>query len=196
MSNYDQLHRQCRTLENLFDTKLTSYSQLIHTLSRPGADIEASGSAARWKDLELELDDIASKVRLFLTLAERFCADTQALLISQLEEIIDQLEKLATSPDLMSPSMLRAIQRHGELYQDDMRELKRAKVPRAFYLNPFSTDGVIFTSRQTSNKRWIKRPCFQEYGMTLSTRVSLFQSSSLTHYSQCLQILCRGFTAG
>jgi Golgi SNAP receptor complex protein 1 len=62
MSTYDQLHRQCRTLENLFDAKLTSYSQLVHTLSRPGSDVEASASAERWKDLEAELDDLAVKV--------------------------------------------------------------------------------------------------------------------------------------
>lgn len=64
MSNYDQLHRQCRTLESLFDSKLSSYSQVVHTLSRPGFDVEASGSAERWKDLEAELDDLAAKVCL------------------------------------------------------------------------------------------------------------------------------------
>ena len=68
MSNYDQLHRQCRTLENLFDSKLTSYSQIVNTLSRPGSDVEASGSAERWKDLEAELDDLALKVCLLLAL--------------------------------------------------------------------------------------------------------------------------------
>jgi hypothetical protein len=62
MSNYDQLHRQCRTLENLFDSKLTSYSQLASSISRPGRDIESSGSSERWKDLELELDDLSVKV--------------------------------------------------------------------------------------------------------------------------------------
>lgn len=61
MSNYDQLHRQCRTLENLFDTKLTSYSQLVSTISRQPDDVEASGSSERWKDLELELDDLLEK---------------------------------------------------------------------------------------------------------------------------------------
>jgi len=61
MSNYDQLHRQCRTLENLFDTKLTSYSQLVSNIPR-GQDIEASGSSERWRDLELELDDLSVKV--------------------------------------------------------------------------------------------------------------------------------------
>ncbi|KAJ3517876.1 hypothetical protein NLJ89_g227 [Agrocybe chaxingu] len=105
MSNYDQLHRQCRTLENLFDSKLTSYSQLAASISRPGQDIESSGSTERWKDLEVELDDLAAK----------------------LEEINEQLAVLASTPDLMSASMLRAIQRHRELHQDNMRELKRTK---------------------------------------------------------------------
>ncbi|CAA7264833.1 unnamed protein product [Cyclocybe aegerita] len=105
MSNYDQLHRQCRTLENLFDSKLTSYSQLAASISRPGQDIESSGSTERWKDLEVELDDLAAK----------------------LEEINEQLAVLAGTPDLMSASMLRAIQRHRELHQDNIRELKRTK---------------------------------------------------------------------
>ncbi|KAF9486581.1 v-SNARE protein [Pholiota conissans] len=105
MSNYDQLHRQCRTLENLFDSKLTSYSQLVATISRPNQDVEASGSSERWRDLELELDDLSAK----------------------LEEINDQLGDLAKNPDLMSNSMLRAVQRHRELQQDNMRELKRTK---------------------------------------------------------------------
>ncbi|KAF8910140.1 v-SNARE protein [Gymnopilus junonius] len=112
MSQYDQLHRQCRTLENLFDSKLTSYSQLAANISRPGQDVESSGSLERWKDLELELDDLLSK----------------------LEEINEQLGVLASKPELMSASMLRAIQRHRELYQDNMRELKRTKtnVKQAF----------------------------------------------------------------
>ena len=65
MSNYDQLHRQCRTLENLFDSKLSSYSQLASSISRSGQDIETFGSSERWKDLELELDDLSVKVRTF-----------------------------------------------------------------------------------------------------------------------------------
>lgn len=60
-SSYEQLHRQCRTLENLFDSKLTSYSQLISAVSRPNDDVEASGSRERWKDLEGELDDLLEK---------------------------------------------------------------------------------------------------------------------------------------
>lgn len=61
MSNYEQLHRQCRTLENIFDTKLTSYSQLVSTISRPTEDLEATGSSERWKDLEIELDELLEK---------------------------------------------------------------------------------------------------------------------------------------
>jgi golgi SNAP receptor complex member 1 len=63
MSTYEQLHRQCRTLESLFDSKLTSYSQLASAVARPVDDVEASGSRERWKDLELELEDLLEKVR-------------------------------------------------------------------------------------------------------------------------------------
>lgn len=62
MANYEQLHRQCRTLESLFDSKLTSYSQLVSALSRPNEDVEANGSSERWNDLELEVDDLLEKV--------------------------------------------------------------------------------------------------------------------------------------
>ncbi|KAJ3965631.1 snare region anchored in the vesicle membrane C-terminus-domain-containing protein [Lentinula raphanica] len=103
MSSYEQLHRQCRTLENLFDTKLTSYSQLVSTISRPSEDVEADGSRARWKDLEMEAEELLEK----------------------LEETNEQLAAL--DPELLSSSMLRAIQRHRELFQDNSRELKRTK---------------------------------------------------------------------
>ncbi|EFI28688.1 hypothetical protein CC1G_13714 [Coprinopsis cinerea okayama7 len=104
MSNYDQLHRQCRTLENLFDAKLTSYSQLASNLSRP-QDVEARGATERCKDLEVELDDLSTK----------------------LQEINDELGELAAKPELLSASMLRTIQRHRELHQDNVRELRRTK---------------------------------------------------------------------
>jgi len=104
MSSYDQLHRQCRTLENLFDAKLRSYSQVASNLSKPG-DIEATGATERWKDLEAEVDDLAE----------------------QLDKINDQLGELAAKPELLSASMLRAIQRHRELQQDNTRELRRTK---------------------------------------------------------------------
>ncbi|KAJ2931894.1 hypothetical protein H1R20_g5200, partial [Candolleomyces eurysporus] len=68
-------------------------------------DLEANGSSERWKDLELELDDLSTK----------------------LQEINDQLGELSSKPELLSTSMLRAIQRHRELHQDNVRELKRTK---------------------------------------------------------------------
>ncbi|KAF5368580.1 hypothetical protein D9758_002182 [Tetrapyrgos nigripes] len=105
MANYEQLHRQCRTLENLFDSKLTSYSQLVSTISRPNDDLEASGSRERWRDLQLEAEELLEK----------------------LEETNEQLAALANNPDTLSASMLRAIQRHRELFQDYSRELKRTK---------------------------------------------------------------------
>lgn len=62
MSNYDSLHRQCRTLESLFDSKLTAYSRLASTITRNTDDVEASGSGERWKDLENEVDELLQKV--------------------------------------------------------------------------------------------------------------------------------------
>ncbi|KZT72890.1 V-snare-domain-containing protein [Daedalea quercina L-15889] len=106
MATYDSLHRQCRTLESLFDTKLTSYSRLASTISRNQDDLEAGGSAERWRDLEAEVDELLEKLR----------------------EINDQLSKLAEDTDNPpSQSMLRAIQRHREVYQDYARELRRTK---------------------------------------------------------------------
>lgn len=62
MSTYDSLHRQCRTLESLFDTKLTSYSRLASSITRSQEDVEATGSSERWKDLEVEVDELLQKV--------------------------------------------------------------------------------------------------------------------------------------
>ncbi|KAG6873215.1 hypothetical protein C0995_001569 [Termitomyces sp. Mi166 len=105
MSDYEQLHRQCRTLENLFDTKLTSYSKLSASISRTHGDLEANGSGERWRDLEAELDDLLEKA-----------AETN-----------EGLATLSNDPELLSQSMLRAIQRHREVFQDNARELKRTK---------------------------------------------------------------------
>ncbi|PCH34201.1 V-snare-domain-containing protein [Wolfiporia cocos MD-104 SS10] len=106
MSTYDALHRQCRTLESLFDTKLTAYARLASAMTRSQDDLEAGDSAERWRDLEAEVDELLEK----------------------LHENNDQLSALAG--DAGSPpsqSMLRAIQRHREVYQDYARELRRTK---------------------------------------------------------------------
>jgi len=106
MATYDSLHRQCRTLESLFDAKLTSYSRLASTISNTNTDIEASGSAERWEDLQNEIDDLLEK----------------------LKETNDELQRLSQDPDhAPSQSMLRAIQRHRDVYQDYERELRRTK---------------------------------------------------------------------
>ncbi|EIW63982.1 V-snare-domain-containing protein [Trametes versicolor FP-101664 SS1] len=106
MANYDSLHRQCRTLESLFDTKLTAYARLASSITRGHDDVEASGSSERWRDLEHEVDELLEK----------------------LQEINDQLSALSSDAENPpSQSMLRAIQRHREVYLDYARELRRTK---------------------------------------------------------------------
>ncbi|KAI0800740.1 V-snare-domain-containing protein [Fomes fomentarius] len=106
MSTYDSLHRQCRTLEALFDTKLTAYARLASSITRNHEDLEAGGSGERWRDLEHEVDELLEK----------------------LQEINDQLSALSTDTENPpSQSMLRAIQRHREVYLDYARELRRTK---------------------------------------------------------------------
>ncbi|KAH9920233.1 V-snare-domain-containing protein [Epithele typhae] len=106
MATYDSLHRQCRTLEALFDTKLTAYARLASSITRNHDDLEASGSTERWKDLEMEVDELLEK----------------------LQEINDELSTLSNDTENPpSQSMLRAIQRHREVYLDYARELRRTK---------------------------------------------------------------------
>ena len=63
MSTTESLHKQCRTLESLFDNKLTTYSRLAATITRPGShDLESTGSLERWQDLEVELEELLQKV--------------------------------------------------------------------------------------------------------------------------------------
>lgn len=53
----------------------------------------------------------------------------------KLGEINDQLSTLSSDPDQPpSQSMLRAIQRHRDVYQDYVRELRRTKVHLAEWL--------------------------------------------------------------
>jgi len=70
MSTTESLHKQCRTLESLFDNKLTAYSRLAATITRPGShDLESTGSLERWQDLEVELEELLQKVRTGLVCA-------------------------------------------------------------------------------------------------------------------------------
>jgi golgi SNAP receptor complex member 1 len=61
MSGYDSLHRQCRTLESLFDAKLTAYARLASSIGRSGEDAESSGARGRWADVEQEVEDLLEK---------------------------------------------------------------------------------------------------------------------------------------
>ncbi|KAI0308269.1 v-SNARE protein [Multifurca ochricompacta] len=102
MTTYDSLHRQCRTLESLFDTKLTSYARLAASISRAGTehDLEAGPS---WREAESEVEDLLEKTNAAL----------------------DAVAQDTDSPP--SQSMLRAIQRHRDVYQDYGREFRRTK---------------------------------------------------------------------
>lgn len=62
MSKYDDLRKQCRSLESLFDNKITSYSRLAANAERE--DLEASGAPERWKDLEDQLEELLEKVSM------------------------------------------------------------------------------------------------------------------------------------
>ncbi|PAV22576.1 v-SNARE [Pyrrhoderma noxium] len=104
MSTYDNLRRQCRTLESLLDAKLTSYSRLAANAEQE--DLEASGSADRWRDLEEEVDGLLEKLR-----------ETN----SQFDTVLND----PTSPP--SQSMTRAIDRHREILADYERDVKRTK---------------------------------------------------------------------
>jgi Golgi SNAP receptor complex protein 1 len=106
MATYDSLHRQCRTLESLFDSKLTAYARLASSITKNEDDVEASGSRERWRDIQGEVEDLLEK----------------------LKETNDALLALSSNPNSTpSQSMSRAIQRHREVYQDYARELQRTK---------------------------------------------------------------------
>jgi len=107
MSTVDPLHKQCRTLESLFDNKLTAYSRLAATITRPGAnDLESTGSLERWQDLEVELEELLQK----------------------LGEINDELDTLSNdASNQITQAMSRAIQRHRDVHHDNIREFRRTK---------------------------------------------------------------------
>ena len=73
MSTTESLHKQCRTLESLFDNKLTTYSRLAAIITRPGShDLESTGSLERWQDLEIELEELLQKVHKTLAWVIQF----------------------------------------------------------------------------------------------------------------------------
>ena len=130
MAKTESLHKQCRTLESLFDNKLTAYSRLAATITRPGShDIENTGSLERWQDLEIELEELLQKVLTTSTCVIWFLTSFGWL---QLGEINDELDTLSndTNDNQTTQTMLRAIQRHRDVHQDNIREFRRTKVRR------------------------------------------------------------------
>ena len=67
MANYDSLHRQCRTLESLFDAKLTSYARLAASISRTGTNDDDLEAGPSWREAESEVEDLLEKVRSLLS---------------------------------------------------------------------------------------------------------------------------------
>lgn len=123
MATYDSLHRQCRTLESLFDSKLTSYARLASAIVKNQDDVESSGSRERWRDLQSEVEDLLEKVNSDQLKQPSWLTRTK------LKETNDALLALSTNPDsIPSQSVVRAIQRHREVYQDYVREFQRTKV--------------------------------------------------------------------
>lgn len=168
MANYNSLHRQCRTLESLFDTKLTAYSRLASTIARNQDDVEAVGSSERWRDMEAEIDELLEKV--CAASASSLCASHRNASphSAQLREINDQLSALSSDTDNPpSQSMMRAIQRHREVYLDYARELRRTKVrsqPR-----PLGELRILTVRRRTSRQPLIKLTCSVVSETTSST---------------------------
>jgi Golgi SNAP receptor complex protein 1 len=62
MASYDALRRQCRTLENQIDNKLSSYARI--GTSDPD-DLESGLVSQRRQDLETELSDLLNQVSLY-----------------------------------------------------------------------------------------------------------------------------------
>ncbi|KAG8738163.1 hypothetical protein FRC10_007222 [Ceratobasidium sp. 414] len=106
MTTYESLRRQCRTLEALVNDKLTSYSRLAVTLSS-GGDVEAGTSAARWSDMEEEVEGLLEK----------------------LKETNDGMANLmAESKVEVTTSMQHSAQMHREVMDDYARDFGRTKV--------------------------------------------------------------------
>ncbi|KAG9103771.1 hypothetical protein FRC07_009925 [Ceratobasidium sp. 392] len=106
MTTYESLRRQCRTLEALVNDKLTGYSRLAVTLSS-GSDVEAGTSAARWSDMEEEIEGLLEK----------------------LKETNDGMATLmAESKVEVTTSMRHSAQMHREVMDDYVRDFGRTKV--------------------------------------------------------------------
>lgn len=110
MSNYDSVRRQCRTIENLIDNKLSSYSRLV---SPNNDDLESGLVSERRQDLEAEIEDLLEQLR-----------DAN-------DRLSNEMVELGTPA---SSSQQHSIQRHKEVLQGHIREYQQTKrnVQKAF----------------------------------------------------------------
>ncbi|CAE6360241.1 unnamed protein product [Rhizoctonia solani] len=106
MSTYESLRRQCRTLEALVNDKLTAYSRLAVTLSSGQSGDLEQGSAARWSDMEEDIEGLLEKLRE--------TNDGMANLMSE-----SQAE--------VTTSMRHSAQMHREMLEDYVRDFGRTK---------------------------------------------------------------------
>ena len=102
---------------------------------------------------ELEAEELLEKVR---TLSAASFSRIHSYAAVQLEETNEQLATL--NPETLSPSMLRAIQRHRELFQDNSRELKRTKVG-GIHLQLYAMSHCQY--RLVFRMRWTRQICLQ-----------------------------------
>lgn len=152
MSTTESLHKQCRTLESLFDNKLTAYSRLAATITRPGShDLESTGSLERWQDLEVELEELLQKVRIvsdyvvwFLTFPDG-CSwerSTTSLILCQTTRAVKQRRR-CYAPFRDTETCIKIT-------------LESSVGPRYVGSRRVNGQGDQPPDRQASNKLWIK----------------------------------------
>ncbi|QRV95087.1 SNAP receptor complex protein [Ceratobasidium sp. AG-Ba] len=105
MTTYESLRRQCRTLEALVNDKLTGYSRLAVTLSS-GSDVEAGTSAARWSDMEEEIEGLLEKLK---------------------ETNDGMADLMSDDAAAVTTSMRHSAQMHREVLDDYVRDFGRTK---------------------------------------------------------------------
>ncbi|GAB1526723.1 protein transport protein gos1 [Rhizoctonia solani] len=117
MSTYESLRRQCRTLEALVNDKLTAYSRLAVTLSSGQSGDLEQGSAARWSDMEEEIEGLLEKPRISVNS------------LSKLRETNDGMADLMSESQVeVTTSMRHSAQMHREMLDDYVRDFGRTKV--------------------------------------------------------------------
>lgn len=128
MSKLDALRRQCRTLESLLDTKLSSYARLASAAST--SNYSDLGST-RWDDIENEVEGLLEKVCNVAGVSPLVVILTA--LNSQLRDTNNEMTSILDDPDAPpSQSTLHAVQRHRDILQDYLRDFAQTRVRPSF----------------------------------------------------------------